>query len=96
LKLLLRAACVQDLPDARAWYEMERLGLGEEFRTAIDRTLATIREHPMRYRILAADLRQALVRRFPYRVLYRIVGDVIQVVACYHGHRDPRLWTERE
>ena len=50
----------------------------------------------MRYRILAADLRQALVRRFPYRVLYRIVGDVIQVVACYHGHRDPRLWTERE
>jgi plasmid stabilization system protein ParE len=95
LKLELRGECVQDLQDARDWYEAERPGLGSEFRASIEQALTRIREHPLRFRVLVADLRHALVRRFPYRLLYRIEGEVIQVVACYHGRRDPRLWTER-
>jgi plasmid stabilization system protein ParE len=95
LRLVLRNEFVQDLQGAHDWYEGERPGLSEEFRAEIDRTLSAIREHPLRFRVLVADLRHVLVRRFPYHVLYRIDGDLIQVVACYHGSRDPRHWMER-
>jgi hypothetical protein len=39
--------------------------------------------------------RLALVRRFPYAVVYRIDDDQITVVAVYHMHRDPRGWQSR-
>ncbi|MCA3008429.1 MAG: hypothetical protein INH34_08685 [Phycisphaerales bacterium] len=45
--------------------------------------------------MLLRDARQALVRRFPYRVLDRIVGEEIVVVACLHAHQDPRTWRRR-
>lgn len=96
MRLGLRLAAEQDLDEAFAWYESQRLGLGEEFLQAVQRTFEAIGEHPMRHRVLLRDARQALVRRFPYRVLYRIVGEEIVVVACLHAHQDPRTWRRRE
>jgi plasmid stabilization system protein ParE len=83
------------MEDAYAWYESQRTGLGEEFLKAVDQVMAAVAEHPMRFRVLVLDTRQALVRRFPYRVLYRILGDQIAVVACFHARRDPRRWPQR-
>lgn len=84
------------MDDAFAWYESQRAGLGGEFLAAVDVALAAVLESPMRYRVLVLDTRQALVRRFPFRVLYRIVGDEVVVVACYHSRRDPREWRRRQ
>lgn len=83
------------MDDAYVWYESKKPGLGEEFLEAVDDVIATAVEHPMRYRVVVLDIRQALVRRFPYRVLYRILGDEVVVVACFHARRDPRRWEER-
>lgn len=44
---------------------------------------------------MVLDTRQALVRRFPYRVLYRLLGEEIVVVACFHARRDPSNWKLR-
>jgi hypothetical protein len=54
-----------DLDEAFAWYEAERAGLGDEFLAAVEQLLAVVVEHPLRYRILLRDTRQALLRRFP-------------------------------
>jgi len=96
LKLALRAACVDDIQGAYGWYELQRNGLGGEFLQSLVRTLTLITEHPLRFRVVGSDLRQALVRRFPYRVIYRIVGEEVVVVACFHAQRDPRIWTSRQ
>jgi plasmid stabilization system protein ParE len=39
--------------------------------------------------------RRALLRRFPYPVLYVLEDQLILVTAVFHGHRDPRRWSER-
>ncbi|MBK8975271.1 MAG: type II toxin-antitoxin system RelE/ParE family toxin [Planctomycetes bacterium] len=83
------------MSDAYAWYEAQRVGLGDEFLAAVDDVFSTILETPMRFRVLVLDTRQALVRRFPYRILYRIAGDEVVVVACFHASRDPRRWEDR-
>ncbi len=95
MKLRIRLAALQDMDDAYAWYEAQKPGLGEEFLQAVDDVIATVVESPMRYRVLVLDTRQALVRRFPYRVLYRVLGDEVLVVACFHARRDPRRWDQR-
>ena len=95
MKLRIRLAALQDMDDAYAWYETQKPGLGEDFLQAVDDVMASLVESPMRYRVLVLDTRQALVRRFPYRVLYRILGDEVVVVACFHASRDPRRWGER-
>jgi plasmid stabilization system protein ParE len=96
LRLCLRLAAEQDLDEAFAWYESQRPGLGDEFLKAVSQTFEAVVEHPLRYRVLLRDTRQALVRRFPYRVLYRIVRQEIFVVACLHAHQDPREWRRRD
>jgi len=41
------------------------------------------------------DIRSAKLRRFPYRVVYVIVGDDIDVLAVAHAKRRPAYWRAR-
>ena len=39
------------------------------------------------------NVRRALLRRFPYALMFVIEGDgALTVVACFHGSRDPMHW----
>jgi len=52
-----------------------------------------IRRAPERFPELEPGIRRRLVlHRFPYAVLYRLVGDEIQVVAIMHMRRRPGYW----
>ena len=61
----LRPSAEADLDDAFVYYEMRRLGLGLEFLTAVEATMARIRRAPRSFPIVYKDVRRALVRRFP-------------------------------
>lgn len=95
MNLVVRPAAAADLEEAFAWYEAQRLGLGQEFLAAVDLVFQTVRETPRRYRVVYRDTRRAHVRRFPYGVFYRQVGDDVVVVACFHAGRSPRRWGGR-
>jgi plasmid stabilization system protein ParE len=74
---------------AEDWYEALRPGLGHEFREAVDATIARIAANPLAYPDRYHGARRALVRRFPYVLWYRTLPDLIVVLACVHGKRDP-------
>ena len=95
MKLLLRPAAAADAEAAYRWYEHQRVGLGEEFLAAVRRTLKTITDHPAAYPVIHRETRRALVRRFPYAVFYRLVGEQVVVVACMHARRSPHRWRRR-
>jgi hypothetical protein len=40
------------------------------------------------------EVRRLVVRRFPYAVYFREVGDELLVLAI-HGRQDPRRWQAR-
>ena len=94
-RLVFRPEAEAELLDARAWYEGERVGLGAIFATAVETTVTAILENPLAYPRMKGDTRRALVRRFPYAVYFRPIGDEIIVLAVMHGRRLPRHWRSR-
>ena len=93
--LIIRPDAEQDMAEGRDWYEGQREGLGAEFLTAIDAVFDRIRETPELYAPEYRAVRRAGLGRFPYIVYYRIVADVIEVIAVQHGSRNPRRWRSR-
>ena len=89
--VLLRRAAELDLAGIEDWYEGQQVGLGAEFRHAIDELVRRIGNNPLAFPERYRANRRALVRRFPYVVWYRLhEGDAV-ILACLHGRRDPRV-----
>ena len=84
-----------DILEARAWYEDRAKGLGGEFTRSIDTTAAGILRFPHAFPQVFGDVRKAVLRRFPYSLLFLIDGEDIVVLGCFHQRQDPRSWTER-
>lgn len=95
LPLVINPLAEADLADARAWYESQRSGLGDELIAGVDVALRLVQEHPLTPAIVFRDVRRVLVRRFPYGIFYRVDDDQITVIAVYHARRDPRSWQTR-
>jgi toxin ParE1/3/4 len=52
---VFRAAAAADIERSYAWYERERVGLGEEFLQELSVTVDTILAQPRAYPVLQAD-----------------------------------------
>ncbi|MFZ4700119.1 MAG: type II toxin-antitoxin system RelE/ParE family toxin [Candidatus Methylumidiphilus sp.] len=91
------------LPEAKAefdaaadWYEQQRRGLGLDFVTRIREVFKRLAVNPKLYAMVYRDVRQAIVTRFPYVVLYREVQGEILVISVFHTAQNPTLWQIRE
>jgi plasmid stabilization system protein ParE len=95
LPLVINPLAEDDLEEAKAWYNRQRDGLGDEFLECVDEAVGQIRQFPLASAKAFEGLRRKLVRRFPYGIFFRIDDDQITVVAVYHCKRDPRGWQQR-
>ena len=93
--VIIRPVAAAEIDEAFLWYESQRTGLGEEFLAEVNSTLDTVREMPELYAVVWRDTRRAMLVRFPYSLLYRLVNNQVIVVACFHGKRDPKRWQGR-
>lgn len=89
-KLIYRPEAAADIVEATSWYDRQRPGLGEKFLTEVNNTARHIASQPMLYQIIRRDTRRALVKRFPYGLYFRLLGDTVVVVACFHTSRNPK------
>jgi plasmid stabilization system protein ParE len=94
-KIVIRLRAKADMREARRWYERQRADLGAQFTAAVEATLGDILAIPQRFPEVCPGYRRALLDRFPYKVIFREVGQRIVVVAVYHNSRDPAGWQER-
>jgi plasmid stabilization system protein ParE len=82
--------------DAAAdWYERQKPGLGADFIGRVQDVLDRIAAMPRLHQVIFQDVRRAVVKKFPYTVLYQIESDHILVIAIFHGKRDPSIWQSR-
>ncbi len=93
--ILVRRAAAADIKEAFEWYQTQRFGLGEEFREALRTALNRVAENPQLYQVIHRGTRRALLKRFPYSVFFREYPQVIIVVACMRGRRNPKRWQSR-
>ncbi len=95
LNLILRPEAESDIQNAFEWYEAQVPGLGSEFVRAVDVCLSAIGRNPLAYPIVHKQVRRALIRRFPYGILYIAEQETVVILACFHGKRDPKAWRDR-
>jgi plasmid stabilization system protein ParE len=84
-----------ELTEARRWYSHKRQDLDLEFMQCIDDVLARVVTNPYFFPVLYRHLRRAVVRRFPFVVLYEVTANEVQVIAVFHSRRNPEVWKSR-
>jgi toxin ParE1/3/4 len=94
-RLVLEPEAEADIANAYAWYEAQRQGLGDDFMLCIEAALDAIAHRPRSFPVVHRQTRRALVRRFPYLVLFVELPAFITVVGVFHTSRDPARWTPR-
>lgn len=90
------------LPGARAdydetvdWYLDQDPQAALRFIEAAKQTLQSVIRDPERFATIASGIHGATVARFPIQIVYRIRGNVVEVVAYWHSSRRPGFWNAR-
>lgn len=92
MELRFRPEARLDILEARKWYEDRGVGLGIEFVRAVDTMTSSIQRFPTGFPQVHGLVRKAVLRRFPYALLYTFDSEEgrITVLACFHHRRDPK------
>ena len=84
------AVVEEDSAVAAQWYDERQAGLGDEFLDQFYDTAVGIVQAPTMYRIVEADVRRCILRRFPYSLYFTVEQNVVLVIGLLHCARDPR------
>jgi toxin ParE1/3/4 len=99
-RLRILEAAAGEAVEAAGWYEIQRPGLGTDFEQAIDAALDLLQEDilplsPMTGIAGRRGAKRLGLRRFPYDIIVRQIGDEIVVIAFAHQSRRPGYWRDR-
>lgn len=89
LPLRIRSEANAELNAAWNWYESRREGLGDDLLGCVDAAFAAVARAPNAYPRVDGAIRRALVRRFPYVILFREYPDYVAILAVFHTGRNP-------
>lgn len=84
-----------ELKETSKWYNLQRENLGKEFIFEIEKTLAQIQHNPKQFAKIRKDVRKAVLKRFPFAIVYSIIDDTIEIYSFFHNSRNPITWKER-
>jgi toxin ParE1/3/4 len=93
-RLFLTREATEDANDGFEWYEKRQDGLGRTFMDELDRYLVRITQTPDQF---PKDKNQhvAVMKTFPYRIVFEVNQEAIIVFSIYHDKRDPRKLAKR-
>jgi plasmid stabilization system protein ParE len=94
-RVIFTPAARADLNSALDWYDTHAPHVAPQFRDALRATLARIAQNPKQFPVEYRQTRRALLRRFPYFVVFREIEGNIYVIAVFHTSRDPITWQSR-
>jgi len=71
--------------------------LGREFLLAVREKMVLLPQNPFLYRIRhrRKQVRWAYPKRFPYRIVFRVIDDVVVIYTVVHAARHNRQWQHR-
>lgn len=73
------------------WYEAQKPGLGEEFIKELDTCYDKLQSHSEYFGKVKKNFRQAVLKRFPYVIVYEIIKNEVVVFAVFHTRRNPKF-----
>ena len=96
MKVEFHPLTADDFNQASDFYDQSQPGISKLFRADFANTTDSIIENPLIFAEVNG-IRRALLRRFPYSVLYRILDDgTVRILAIRHHKRHPDFGIERQ
>jgi plasmid stabilization system protein ParE len=80
---------------ALAWYQARSLRAAARFEAEVERLLGLIGTSPEMFPSYDDEHRFAVLKRFPYSLVYQVQPDQVWVVAVPHSGRSPGYWRGR-
>jgi|BarGraIncu00222A_1022003.scaffolds.fasta_scaffold96259_2 plasmid stabilization system protein ParE len=77
------------------WYSKQQKGLEIEFVLSIDETIERIKRSPEQFPKVYRHLRRAVIKKFPFVILYELSLTDINIVAIFHSKRNPQKVIKR-
>ncbi|MBU0696627.1 MAG: type II toxin-antitoxin system RelE/ParE family toxin [Bacteroidetes bacterium] len=79
--------------DAYDFYEEQIFGLGDKFRREVYYFVSLIIKNPLSYPLKSKKLREVVLKKFPFIIIYRIedTNSTIYVSSIFHTKRNPKL-----
>ena len=88
-KFVIHEEASNEIIQAYLWYESKQDGLGEKFLDALETCYTAIDINPKTFEKKYKFQRQAIVRKFPYVVMYEQEGNKIIIYTVFNTHQQP-------
>lgn len=89
MRIEYHPATTTDLNEAIRFYNQRQPGLGDDFLTEVYATIFHIQTNPLAFKE-TEGVRSALVKRFPYSVVFRLVNQQsLRILIIRHHRRRP-------
>jgi len=95
MRLEFHPEAERELIEAALYYEVEVPGLGKRFGREVERIAAILLARPELGHRIDSELRQFILARFPFTIIYSASSEVLRVVAISHQRRLPGYWRAR-
>ena len=95
LKLEIHPEAALELERSYEYYASRSFIAADAFVHEIDTVLEGILESPLLWPKDLERYRRRVLSRFPFSVVYRVVGDVVEVVGIVHDKKRPGYWKAR-
>ena len=70
MELVFRRVAQVEFDKSISWYEQQQIGLGLEFRAAVEKQLGRIQIQPQQFKQIRGSVRQAVLPRFPFSIYF--------------------------
>jgi len=94
-RLRFLAEARREIDAALEWYLARSRQAAEAFVRELDHAAILIAESPGVWSRHERESRRYVLRRFPFDLIYRESGDMIEVIALAHRKREPGYWHSR-
>lgn len=95
MNVVISSPAEWEYTESLSWYADRSIAAANDFEFEFHRALELIAATPMRFPKCDLRHRCYLMRRFPFQIIYRSMGDELQVIAIAHASRNPDYWKDR-
>ena len=96
MKPIFHPEATEELYAAVRQYSAIEPALAVDFESKVEECLVLALSYPSMWREVQRGIRRALIRRFPFGIIYAYDDDVFYVLAVMHLHAKPGYWKRRK
>ncbi len=89
MKIVFSQMAQVELEETVLYYESEKEGLGELFKTIVIEAIGKLEIFPEIYMQISPNIRRVVLSKFPYNIFYNYKEEVITIVSISHQHKKP-------